>query len=122
MTAGANLYTLVYEGRSWALQGKGWGRAGQYNGCRRQVSVLRRQKINHASAEFAEGVGCCLLSCSIPTMGSRAMLLGLIDTDMASITITIINRCRSLIGKECARSIESEAWHQEQLDTKREWR
>jgi hypothetical protein len=26
MTAGSNLYTLVYEGRSGALQEKGWGR------------------------------------------------------------------------------------------------
>jgi hypothetical protein len=41
MTAGANLYTLVYQGQSWALQGKVWDRAGQYNGCRGQVSVLR---------------------------------------------------------------------------------
>jgi hypothetical protein len=64
--------------------------------CRRYVA----RKINQSSAEYTEGVVCCLLSCSIPTMGTRAMLLGLIDTEMVSITIMIINRCRSSIGRE----------------------
>jgi hypothetical protein len=79
----------------------------------------KKIKKNQPSAKYAEAVVCCLIA---STMRTRAILLVLIHTEMVSITITTINQCRYSIGRERARSIESEAWHQEQLDTKREGR
>jgi hypothetical protein len=55
---------------------------------------------NQPSAKYAEGVVCCLI---VSTMQTRAILVVLIDTEMVSITIMIINRCGWSIGREPTR-------------------
>jgi hypothetical protein len=62
---------LTAERRSRIVNdGAGRFKNGQ-NGCRGQVLALRHEKMNQSSAEYAESVVSCLLSCSRPTMGSR---------------------------------------------------